>query len=130
MKQTATVLILVLAISFGACNEAANENVPNLASVTGKWKLAETLDDPGDGSGQWTPVKKNENIYIKFNTDGSFESSKPSSIKSYRVTDSVTIEFTVEDQTTHQYRYYINRSILMLSPPCDEPCSSRYIKIE
>jgi hypothetical protein len=38
--------------------------------LVGKWKLIESLADPGDGSGTYQPVKGN--YFIDFLTDGTF----------------------------------------------------------
>lgn len=131
MKSPVYYLILILFIVPGSsCTKNLNENTPHPVVLTGRWKLTETLADPGDGSGKWARVKKNENFYIEFDKNGGFSSAQSSNINTYRVTDSVTIEFTLNDKTTHNYRYYINRSILTLMPPCIEPCGMRYVRIQ
>ncbi len=132
MKHTLLFLILSIAVIFNACDKTQMESDGN-NSLIGKWKLIETLADPGDGSGKWTPVAANYNSTIKINADNTIETTGQefSSVKSYRVVDSEKVEITFTNNTsTINYRYKVANSILEINPPCIEACGLRYVRIK
>ena len=92
------------------------------------WKLTETLADPGDGSGKWTPAIGNR--YIKFNTNGTVEGDALPEVAYFTIKDSVTlsVKFKSTETTPVPYRYKITNNNLQLNPPCIEPCGYRFIK--
>ncbi|MEO6454292.1 MAG: hypothetical protein ABIN97_09480 [Ginsengibacter sp.] len=117
-------LTFCLIIFVIACKKSTTYN----NTFIGKWKLVETLSDPGDGSGQWQPVATGTYEFIQFNTDSTIQSNKYTDFKKYRVPDSVRIEFIRSDGTVFGYRYKFNQASLEINPPCIEPCGARFIK--
>ncbi|MGB5236205.1 MAG: hypothetical protein WBN59_01130 [Flavobacteriaceae bacterium] len=53
---------LILIICVVSCRSDNNATVAN--GITGEWRLIEVLADPGDGSGQFTPVDSQKQISI------------------------------------------------------------------
>lgn len=119
-------LITVLSMSCSSIMSSA-ENPEN--SLMGKWKLTESLSDPGDGSGKWQKASS-KNMYLIFNNDGTVSGDQAGTLKSYTVLDSTKIEFTQQSNTKITYRYKITSGELTLNPPCIEACGSRYRKVD
>lgn len=122
--------ILFLLIVIG-CSD--NESV-NPTTLVGRWKLIETLADPGDGSGTYKPVKGN--YYVDFSADGTFIASEPMCYEdqiidqpSTGLYDSDNRKLSFSNCTSLIISYEIIRNNLFLYPPCIESCGSKYIKI-
>lgn len=111
--------LIILAIFFISC-EKTDENT----TLVGKWALVATLNDPGDGSGQWQTVSEDSDIELF--ADGSVKTHNFSDFQTYRVIDSVRIEFTSADNARFNYRYRLQGRLLELNPPCIEPCGLRF----
>lgn len=116
---------LTLVIFFGLIAGCATMN--ETSSLAGKWKLTESLADPGDGSGKWNAVT-NES-YLTFNTDGSVSSTDSPNFQTYKVLDSVKLEFTLNDGRKQVVSYKTEGSTLTLTPQCIEACGSKYVKV-
>jgi hypothetical protein len=135
MKTCSKLLIIVTILVIAACSKENMEIIDvfgNPKVLVGKWKLSETLSDPGDGSGKWTKVSRDNNQYIEFKENGELIYGN---YKTYMVKDSTTLTFTEADGVTYQYlSYALQNGILSLSPAgpiwCIEACGTRYKKVE
>jgi hypothetical protein len=132
MANSIRLLLLALVIIFASCSKETLD--PNNTELTGKWKLAETLADPGDGSGKWQKVSGKTDRYIEFKANGELAGTVPKDFISYAVSDSSILTFTKNDGVTIQnYLYQLKDGFLEMSPAgpiwCIEGCGSRYIKV-
>lgn len=116
-----SILVLII-LSLTACEKSSSDT-----SITGKWKLTETLADPGDGSGKWISVK-NSDSYLLINADGTISGNIFTNFKQYRVIDDTEIEFIYQNGTTTTRKYKLNGNALEISGACFEACGSRYKK--
>lgn len=98
------------------------------SDITGRWKLSETLADPGDGSGKWRKAESTD--YIQFFADGKLISDSYKEYTSYKLTDSANIAFSKDDKTIQNFRFTLKDGTLSLSPNgpifCIEGCGVRY----
>lgn len=122
------ILFLFLAT---ACSK--DKSVGNESLVNGKWKLIETLADPGDGSGKWQPVNNNTfSDNIRFKENGKVEWDQNKEFITYSIKDSVTLSFVRADKSVQTYFYQIKGNQLTMSPDwpvrCIEACGSKYVK--
>lgn len=132
MKKT-TLLLLFSFLFLTSCGGSKKDKTGK-ESITGKWKLVETLADPGDGSGTFQPVESEKTI--EFRDDGTFvvyngylcppaEQSGPST-GTYSLSE-LTISPKNCDTTITFER---SDGMLILRFPCIEPCGEKYAKIE
>ncbi len=118
-------IILFLCVS---CEKDKSET----AGLQGKWIVKKMLADPGDGSGRYQDVSGN--TYIDFRKDGDIKSNAAfglNMLKSYQVTDSVTILFSfkeISSQPKTKYRYKFSGDTLVLNPPCIEGCGIKLVR--
>lgn len=124
-----SILCLFFVIS---CSKDKSVDNPGLdPALNGKWKLIETLADPGNGSGKWRPVDNNAPIEtILFKKDGKLEWSSYKEFRVYTKSDSVTLSFVKIDASVRNYFYKVKTDTLILSPPCIEGCGYKYTKIK
>lgn len=61
--------LTIIGILFSCTNDDSNQNVIN-SQLFGKWKLVETLKDPGDGSGTFESIDSEKTI--EFFSNGTF----------------------------------------------------------
>jgi len=122
MKKLNNLILVFIILSLTACEKLGSEN-----SITGKWKLSETLADPGDGSGKWQSVNGNK-IYFILNSDGSITGNSETGFKQYRIVDDRMIEFVFQNGTTTIRNYKLSGNSLEISGGCYEACGSRYKK--
>lgn len=128
MKYFAYLLLAAVMLLAPSCRKdgASTGN----ASLTGKWKLVESLNDPGDGSGKWLPVTNSTGLDL--NADGTMSGTTFPIYVSYVVKDSVTLTFSQSDKTIQNYRYKISHDTLSMSPAgpimCFEACGIRFKK--
>jgi len=126
------VLLFVLISILSSCNNDDNTNSFE-TKLVGVWKLAEVLDDPGDGSGTFEKVDSEKTL--EFRKDGivtsngmisttSIESNRPSSLR-YSVTESV-----IFSEGFSSMKFELIDSYLVLDGLCVEKCKSKYIKIQ
>lgn len=122
MKIFYNLIIVFIFLSVTACEKFRSDT-----SLTGKWKLTETLADPGDGSGKWVSVK-NSDSYLQINADGTLSSNNFINYKQYRVIDDQKIEFIYQNGMTTILNYKLNGNSLEIKGGCIEACGSRYKK--
>ncbi len=122
MKKLHNLILIFIILSLTACDKFGSE-----ASIIGKWKLNETLADPGDGSGKWQSVSGSK-YYLILNSDGSVTGDAITDFKQYRIIDDRMIEFVFQNGTTTTRSYKLNNNILEISGGCYEACGSRYKK--
>lgn len=124
-------VILLIILFFTACKK--DGHTAN-TTLTGKWKLIESLADPGDGSGTWQPVSANPTIYVQFENNGKLSGTAFPGDVSYVVKDSVTLTFTSKDNVVQNYRYLIKIDTMFMSPDgpirCIEACGMKYVKVK
>ena len=130
MNKLFVVAMLVCVI---ACNKKNGATAGKRAdgSIVGKWKLTESLADPGDGSGVWTAADPVNPVYLEFKEDNSliFTPSGIYNSDHYRILSDSTILF-LRDTDQLQLRYKLLENKLTLTPPCYEPCGQKYIAVE
>jgi len=117
----------IISLAVLACGKknAAVEN----ESIVGKWRLTETLADPGDGSGKWQPADPLNPSYLEFRSDGSLGSSPQGSVTQYKLlSDSTLLYYT--DTGPLQLRYTLTKTALGLYPPCIEACGMHYVAVK
>ena len=100
----------------------------NPKAIIGTWKLTESLADPGDGSGKYTPVTGPDK-FITFDGNGKVTGEAAPNITGYRILDTNKIEFTTVQNTTMTFRYKITGNQLELNPPCIEACGSKFVRM-
>ncbi len=94
-----------------------------------KWILTETLADPGDGSGKWTSVDKQNYYFIKFYDDGSVETNIYTSLgglKRFKIINDSSINFIYANGNTFKLFYKIIDFSLTISGGCTEACGSKF----
>jgi hypothetical protein len=130
MNKFACILIVVFCGVLFTCKKDGHTAGNNL---TGKWKLTESLADPGDGSGKWTNVPTSPVVYVQFDSDGKLEGTAFPEYISYVIKDSVTLTFTSKDDVLQNYRYSIKAGTITISPDgpirCFEACGTKYVKL-
>ena len=138
MKIYTKLLVIATLMFFAACSKENMEVIDvygDPSVLVGKWKLSETLADPGNGSGEWKKVSKETNNYIVFEENGKLSGNSFAGYTTYAVQDSITLKVTKADGITYQnYSYKLQGEALSLSPAgpiyCIEACGSRFKKIE
>ncbi|MGV8093569.1 MAG: lipocalin family protein [Mangrovibacterium sp.] len=126
--------ILILLFCAGillACNESDDYD----PELTGKWKLAEVLADPGDGSGTFHKVSSKKTL--EFYADGTITSngsicqmsadSDSPSTGTYSLQDSTITSIECADLPM-KIRFRKTGSVLLLIYPCIEGCIGKYEK--
>ena len=138
MKAFKNIYLIAAILFFAACAKENGEIIDvfgNPAVLIGKWKLSETLADPGDGSGEWKKVGKKFEAFIEFKANGAIAGNALGDYSTYSVRDSSVIAVTKADGVTYQnYAYQLKDGKLNLSPAgpimCIEACGSRYVKVK
>jgi hypothetical protein len=142
MKKIITFLF-AFAILF-SCDKSNNEiqkvdcgTITQENGLIGKWKLIETLLDPGDGSGVFQPVVSDKTI--EFYNDSNVTSngslcdltteSDSTTYGIYSAADSI-ISVSSCNSGILNIGYELINSTLVLSYTCYEPCKAKYIKSE
>ena len=130
MKYFACIVSTAIILLLSACRK---ETFKGNATLSGQWKLIQTLADPGDGSGTWQPAQ-NVTTTVQFNSDGTLGGTAFPIYNKYAVKDSVTLVFTQPDNTIQNFRYSIHHDSLTMSPDgpirCYEACGERFKKVE
>ncbi|OUR94258.1 hypothetical protein A9Q87_01020 [Flavobacteriales bacterium 34_180_T64] len=119
-----------------SCNNDDSNNYSE-TELIGRWKLAETLADPGDGSGTFSTVISEK--IIQFHADGIVTSngtlcdlsilSETPSNGTYSMTE-LTISSSECVSSGLGISFELSSSILIMNYPCIEPCKAKFIKIE
>lgn len=127
MKKGLLLLFIAISGLFFSCkkDKATSEAV----EIYGKWKLTETMNDPGDGSGKYIK-ETGEPKYLSFNKDGKLEGDALyMDVFRYRILDSTRIEILYQNYVSPQvYWYKLTSKTLEINPPCIEGCGLRFIK--
>ena len=131
MKKIA--VFLLFAGILISCKKHTDTNAP--VSLTGKWKLAEILSDPGDGSGTFHAVSSEK--ILEFRTDGTLVSNgsicdlsletNAGSTGTYSLADS-TLSSAACSDPGFKIRFVISGSFMTISYPCIEACAAKYVK--
>jgi hypothetical protein len=128
MKYYALSLLIAAILFVAACGKESVKS--GNTSLTGKWKLVQTLLDPGDGSGVWRAAVASTELQL--NADGTTSGTTFPAYVSYIIKDSVTLTFSQADKTIQNYRYKISHNTLTMSPDgpirCIEACGIRFRK--
>lgn len=140
MKSIQALLLMILLTAIFSCKK--DENGPALNSgLVGKWKLVESLLDPGDGSGTFRTVDEMSSNVVEFKANGDFKEVKGliySSVNMYdtfKVLDDKRIELSLRNNPQMQLPpmiwYYsdVTPTTLTLSYGCQNPCSGKFIAI-
>jgi hypothetical protein len=128
MKHFAYLLPVAIILIASACRKDGVK--AGNSTLTGKWNLVQSLNDPGDGSGKWLPVSNSTELDL--NANGTMGGTTFPAYITYAVKDSVTLTFSQADKTMQNYRYKISHDTLSMSPDgptrCYEPCGIRFKK--
>lgn len=123
MKKLALLLIITIGIFYASCKKNSENDGPG--EVYGKWKLTETLSDPGNGSGKYQTVKDDK--YLTMDKTGKMEGDALPELSTFKILDSVRMEVTLKNRNqTLTYRYKATANTLTLNPPCIEACGLRF----
>lgn len=125
-------ILLTGVILVAACEKKDKET----AEITGSWKLIELYGDPGDGSGDFTPVESEK--IIEFRADGTVWSNGDICLMSPAAAAPTTGTYSAEDSTINSVSclseinifFEIRGEYLILSYPCIEPCQAKFEKIQ
>ena len=123
-----TMLFLIVAYCLFSCRKP--DQVMH-SSLIGKWKLSESLMDPGDGSGKWQPANPANPAWLEFKNNGLLVITPYQQYNSdhYLIyTDSTMILYHNTD--TFYIRYRFTSSLLTIYPQCYEACGSKYVPVQ
>ncbi len=130
MKLLFNLLVLCFAVTFNSCNKNANDINDN-PLLEGKWKVTETLADPGDGSGVWQPVNKPDFYFIRFRNNESVETNYYSDIVlpvSYKKLNDSALVFINSNGDSLYRRFKIEAGTLTITGGCYEACGTKFIR--
>jgi hypothetical protein len=126
MKKILLILLAAASIIYVSCKKTDDSDGPG--EVYGKWKLTETMQDPGDGSGKYIKVTGDAK-YITLDKSGKFEGDAIPELLTFKILDSVRMEVTGKNQSQpYNYRYKVSAKSLTLNPPCIEGCGFRFVR--
>lgn len=120
--MTRYIIILGLAIFAVSCSKNLSKT-----GLVGKWRLTESLMDPGDGSGQWTAPA--ENTVIEFTKSGIIKYDGGES-DNYKIVNDSLLQISSSSSSTVNYSYKVDGNKLFMRPPCIEACGDRYIRLK
>lgn len=134
-KMKNNVILLSVFIFFFSCSDDQDDKINN--TIVSKWKLIETLADPGDGSGTFQPVSSNK--IIEFYDDETFYSN--GSICTISIDSNANFygTYSVQNATLNSSQcqaqnfptsYEMTQTTLIIYYPCIEACAEKYSKIE
>ncbi|TKC09649.1 hypothetical protein [Pedobacter frigoris] len=124
MKTLWFALIIALTTGFVSCKKDRNTT----AEIYGTWKLTETWNDPGDGSGKYIKAT-GKTKYITFERSGELSGDAIDQPFRFKILDSERVEiFTTTYKMPVTYRYKLTRGTLELNPPCIEGCGLKFIR--
>jgi hypothetical protein len=134
LKQLIMKLFLIfVALTFSglliSCDKQLLDQIPD-NSIIGKWKLYQTLADPGDGSGTWYSAYRLS--YVTIHSNGVIECTGDElyQVQSYHIVDSTHVELVFKSSQKILYRFEVKNPILEINAPCREACGLRYIKVK
>src|SRR5215471_4299736 len=117
--------IISLIITFFACRKASEQQS---SSLYGRWRLSETLSDPGNGSGKWT--KAPWGIIIEFKPRGELGYNTAFSHFDRYSISSDSMHITFINSSMHDSAslwYSLSPGLLTISPQCIEACGARFV---
>ncbi|TCD07587.1 hypothetical protein EZ449_13685 [Pedobacter frigidisoli] len=127
MKRTSLVMLFISLMIF-ACKKNKDTVEDGPGEIYGRWKLTETLADPGDGSGRYMKVKGNPQ-YLNLERSGQMNGDALSDLQTFKILDSVTMEvYSKSYMRSIPYRYKVSARSLTLNPPCFEGCGYRFVR--
>ncbi|WP_439583663.1 hypothetical protein [Dyadobacter bucti] len=140
MKLIQTFLLTFLFTAIFCCKKDEKGPAENTGLV-GKWKLVESLVDPGDGSGTFRKVDEIASTVVEFKANGDFKEVKGpiySSINvynTYKILDDKSLELSLTNNPQMQmppttwYYSELTPTSMKLSYGCDKPCVGKFIAI-
>ncbi|RQO74581.1 hypothetical protein DBR43_04115 [Pedobacter sp. KBW06] len=122
-------LLLFIAISALSFSCKKDKAAPRSLEIYGKWKLTETMTDPGDGSGKYMKAT-GEPKYLNFNKDGKLEGNALSfDTFRYKILDSTKMEVLYNVYLPAQiFGYKLSEENLEIYPRCIEGCGLRFVR--
>jgi len=139
MKAHILLVSLLLTMSVFSCKKE-DTSPPENKGLVGKWKLTESLIDPGGGA-TWRKMDENSSSIIEFKANGDFSEKKGviySSINpydTYRLLDNGRFQLSIKDSLRNPLKTIWSYSDLtptsvILSYGCFETCSGKYVSIK
>lgn len=131
MKKILLLLLAITGLVYVSCKKT-NKEIDGPGEVYGKWKLIESMQDPGDGSGRYkkvTGTAKYLTISKSADKAGKFEGDALPDLFSFRILDSVKMEVSSNTyKMPLTYYYKVSAKSLQLNPPCIEGCGYRFVR--
>lgn len=129
-------LFAFLTVLFISCDNE-EDTVDASSPLLGTWQLIETLRDPGDGSGTFTPVTSDQTL--TFFSSGKVTSNSAFCQMSNETDGNFSANFifdeaenegviTTLDCPTFNLLFSFHDNNLIVSYPCIEPCGDKYVK--
>jgi|GEM_PF-2238865 len=139
MNSIRSNLLLSLLVLIFSCQKDDNSPIANVGLV-GKWKLTESLIDPGGGA-TWRKMDEYSSSIIEFKANGDFFEVKGviySSINPYnryKILDNSRIQLSIKDSVSNPLKtiwYYsaLAPNMVILSYGCFEACSGKYVPVK
>ena len=131
MRKPKFILGWFLVTLIFSCNKGSNQATDNNSSLLGKWILVETLADPGDGSGKWTAVDRQNYYYLTLDADSTVETNCFTGLggaKKFRVANDSVINFIYANGQTMINAYLLGSSSLTVTGGCFERCGSKFVR--
>ncbi|TDQ33009.1 lipocalin-like domain-containing protein [Zeaxanthinibacter enoshimensis] len=135
MRKFYALLPLVLICILVSCN-AADDDIQNTTDIIGTWQLRAVLADPGDGSGEYEPVRSDKTI--EFFADGTFITNVSFCDGSRDAEEGFSGTYNPETGVLspegcvyagYMPSYSFEGKNLIIQLPCIEPCGEKYEKI-
>jgi len=124
MKRALLILLTISTIIYASCKKT----IDGPGEIYGKWRLTETLNDPGDGSGRYEKVKGPAK-YLTLDKAGRFEGDAVPELQTFKVLDSIRLEVTLTTLSKPiTYYYKVSATTLILNPPCFEGCGLKFVR--
>ncbi|MBO9673632.1 MAG: hypothetical protein J7577_09310 [Sphingobacteriaceae bacterium] len=131
MKKIFLLILATAGLLYISCKKSEHNN-DGPGEVYGKWKLTETMFDPGDGSGKYKKVTGEAKYLIlskSADKAGKFEGDALPDLFSFRILDSVKMEvYSNTYKMPLTYYYKVSAKSLELNPPCIEGCGYRFVR--
>jgi len=122
MKKALLLLLVMTGFVYSSCKKT--DDGPG--EIYGKWKLTETMNDPGDGSGKYMKVKGDAKYLILANS-GQITGDAMPELMTFKIVDSNRLEISTRNYTMpYTYYYKVTTKTLTLNPPCIEGCGLRF----
>ena len=119
------IILFVFSLIYVGCKKNDDDGP---GEIYGKWKLTETMNDPGDGSGKYMKVE-GEPKYLTLDQSGQISGEALSDLQSFKVLDSVRIEvFPKTSMPSMIYYYKVSANTLTINLPCIEGCGLRFVR--